>query len=627
MPVQYIYPDNMMYYVDVSGTSYTEKFMHLQSYNTTNPGLAAYSVYNENGYSVYGLPQLSVNSINGGINLSGTKYLKYIPKENEYPLYSNTGIDLSYSGFLQVVPKYIKKRYVFGDSYERGRDLVCSINMEYPRRDTNYTFNNHNENILYSHYDSGIISVNGLQVGSFTPDYYRLEWDLTNTIPASAMIAGGGRSRLGLRLNSSHLAEITSYHNTADIYERTSGDYLNLDSSGINPSHYLFEIEYYGCSGRTPYDRHNIFREVFNLRSGSPSPSNIPEFKLYNTEIIVSGTDDYEPFWSHVSLYTKHQPDQHSSGINLHTISILPTGTGIPLLTSGHGIINETYNMFLPCLQPSGTIDFNLLGGLHNKFFNATIWAEPYDENGDIVFALDGHELINDSVFMVTSGSLAKTMEYFIHGHADYDSSFDLYTVSTELDSDDITMTIRGGYSSDVPLLVKTHDWSTSNSGLDFYTLSTNNSGLYDTLTFSLSGDKIVNADLNLSISGHAEPIQSSSYINLFTKGRGEYGIADFDITLYNTIESQNNNFNLSIQNSGGTEGYIPCSGQINMYINRSSESITHTFPMSVLGPSGINNAVDLYLNGLPNTREYIQFAVSGLEKNNNNLTFYVNGY
>lgn len=89
---------------------------------------------------------------------------------------------------------------------------------------------------------------------------------------------------------------------------------------------------------------------------------------------------------------------------------------------------------------------------------------------------------------------------------------------------------------------------------------------------------------LNLFINGYYDVLPSSSgSINLYVEGGSHSTNRTFDLFLYNNIESASRSMDLFIEGLGATPGYVPASGNVNLFLK---------------GPLGSDGSIDLFISG-----------------------------
>jgi len=359
---------------------------------------------------------------------------------------------------------------------------------------------------------------------------------------------------------------------------------------------------------------------------------------LKNPEPIstLSGTVDPTytiPFWTQAV-------DTDTDDINLITFGggLGEETASFPLfIEEGHisGALNlfmgrywsEAYRSFT--MYMDSTDNSSGISGLNNTT-NFTMFMEslvPSISGVYINMYQFGRETLSEDLNLYLLPGLHKSFDLHIHGRDTYTDSFNMIVDQAIEHSGDLESYIRGGMARDVNLFINAGDFTKSSGNFPLSIHSTSNSGVFGTFEFTVSGDRAVSSELNLHIGGAANADFSSSYYNMSTRGIGTPINGSFDFAIINDVGSSSSGLNLFIPTRSGDEGVIPASGFMNLYINRSAESLSAMSPMTLLGPSGINNAIDMYLEGTPNERESLHFSISGLESNNNTVKLYINGY
>lgn len=278
-----------------------------------------------------------------------------------------------------------------------------------------------------------------------------------------------------------------------------------------------------------------------------------------------------------------------SGAIDLFIHGLDSINSGIPLFIEGHTPINNNFNLFMSGFPVNDAIPLYIPGGLEAS--NHPLYMYGFDTITD-----------NHTLFMRGFDTISSGITLYIDGHGFESGLMPLYTVGQTPHAN----------NDNFPLYI----WSTTNSGI----MSTN------TLFIGDEGNPEPEYNLNLVLGAIATgtdtdniPLyiyndnQMTDSVSLFMKN--EWVVSSGSLPLYITTPS-------------GTEGSVPNSSTMPLYISRTSEGIDHQLSMYMAAPiaitsgldftilgsySGVNDNVNLFLDGAAEEVNYMEMFTKGL--------------
>ena len=250
--------------------------------------------------------------------------------------------------------------------------------------------------------------------------------------------------------------------------------------------------------------------------------------------------------------------------------------------------------------------------------------TEPTGVFGTIPLFISGHE-DNDSIPL------------FIHGRTSDSGNIPLFIEAAFSDSGNIPLFIHGhdtiptgvdDISTQMPLFIKAKDGILDSGIMDLFLFSTENSGIRKNTTLFIDGTTTFSAEMPLFIQGEPQLFDTSSNMPLFIHVDGPSGISDeLSLYLHNNAQVSSGNMDLFIMSPSGTEGAVPVSGNMPLFINRLINSTAHRFTMFIAGPSGIDNNIPLFIeSGRDNNSLdlFIQAPPASVDKS---IETYIHGF
>src|SRR5690606_19054272 len=133
-------------------------------------------------------------------------------------------------------------------------------------------------------------------------------------------------------------------------------------------------------------------------------------------------------------------------------------------------------------------------------------------------------------------------------------------------ESESTNLFILGGTSSTMNLYLQGPQGIEESGNVHLSIYSSQESGLFNTLNLSISGENERNSYLNLTIVGEGPYDSSTSYLYTFLKGIGNDDgslPADLscDFVLWNEFNQESNDLSLFLATASGTDGAIPVNG------------------------------------------------------------------
>lgn len=224
--------------------------------------------------------------------------------------------------------------------------------------------------------------------------------------------------------------------------------------------------------------------------------------------------------------------------------------------------------------------------------------------------------------------------------------------------TNDLYMYGKDSESGIVNLLVKTTDFTPDNSGEELPTTamnlylrgpiahpissddvplfmwSTTNPSLYKTATLYLNSS--ASGQYSKSINFVVKNELSESYtstINTFLKaiGNSDGSITYTDeipLVVYNGAEIESGYITINLHGPSGTDGAVPLSGSMNMFIHRGNNSIAHNHSLYLSGPTQSSDEFNIYLEAQPRpTGTMPVFLFGGTSGVNEFVKLYTHGF
>lgn len=290
---------------------------------------------------------------------------------------------------------------------------------------------------------------------------------------------------------------------------------------------------------------------------------------------------------------------------------------------------------------PTGSSDFQ--NPISDVITLYTAGTTAVLDSGNIDLFVSGHVTVSGSVDLFIEGGETKDdIPLFVQGLGNPTDTITLYIGDGVYDSGDFTMFVQGkaSTSGNMPLYIGGYSdlWNDSGNFPLYIKGSTpGTTGLFDVGTLYVGGaDLAKSGNINLFVQGVGETAATAytNTMNLVLKSHGDedgWQTLSSTSTLFiqNAYESENSGVPMVIWNQQGsnTSGAIPMSGTMNLFISRGTESDAHRFPMYIAGPSGYNDGMNLFMQGLPNTRSGVSMYIDGIGKTVSPIELYTHGF
>lgn len=276
---------------------------------------------------------------------------------------------------------------------------------------------------------------------------------------------------------------------------------------------------------------------------------------------------------------------------------------------------------------------------------NFTLFEEGHgSESGTPTLFTEGHEPTNNSttLFIENVENSSGNMTLFVDGLGFGSSVFTLHTVAFVNDSGNFTLFEEGHYphSGEHTLFIKGHEVHTGSMPLftftpsgvpktastDLFIWSMADSGVAQTMPLYMNSLIDPNYSMNLFISG---PNANDNTINMNLFICNDTTITDA-ITLFmqNEYTLDSGVVPLYISTASGTDGAIPFSGTMPLFINREIESISHVFPLYAQTSEPSTSGITLYINstGSGDFNNLTLFTQAN-DLQNSNVRLYTHGF
>jgi hypothetical protein len=252
------------------------------------------------------------------------------------------------------------------------------------------------------------------------------------------------------------------------------------------------------------------------------------------------------------------------------------------------------------------------------------------------VLYTEGHLPLSSGLDLYLSNNvLGSSIPLYTHGSTPGSGSIDLYTYASMPFSgsppDDLNLYIYGITSNTETLnLYLNGGIGIPTSGTqNLYVWGTIHSGIFKTLELNLNVDSIPNEYiLPLHIGGDGYLGNPSGTLPLHIFNDYTY-FSSVDLFLCNLYTGSSGFLPLYITTPSGTDGAVPVSGTMILYISRNSESLSSMVPMYIDGPALTSGTLDLYIlcgySGATGTMDLTMSSTS--EQKVNYITLYTHGF
>lgn len=405
-------------------------------------------------------------------------------------------------------------------------------------------------------------------------------------------------------------------------------------------------------------------------------------FTLYNKSSYTCGATSQNIAWFDAPDYLAYGTIPMASSIYVevdceHTTNH-PSGVNVLCHVDG-----TTYDTYCHGLIPSGTRKTLFLSP--RKFTqpasadNFPIYATPnyvhldawydstidyntptnkyrYNDNfyGDLkIYSLkllvDGWSVANtgtNSVPLYSSGAYSynNSVSLYAFGTYGYSGGVSLYSQGHVSNSGLLSLFTAGGVhvSGSVSLYASGLDTKTASFPLyttggvgvavsgntSLYTWSTSNSGIYKHLPLYLNCNLDPANALSIYTYGGGVNGSSSATLPLYLENRDDFVTGSVSLFLQNSWALNSGTLSLYCTTPSGTEGSIPGSSTLPLYICRSSESIAHRVSLYCAGPSTSSGNLSLYtVGGYSGINNSVGVYTFGNVPLTGRVQLYTNGY
>ena len=378
-----------------------------------------------------------------------------------------------------------------------------------------------------------------------------------------------------------------------------------VENNGTNPSGYL-ESRVNFCTpsnylGRTLYtpthywsgypvlvnsgvQRIIISGQVFNF---SNNPSDLAEVSLSeatNAQLMLGA------WYKNIGMTYKNDMRLYSAKVKLDSYVRYPNESGnFPLSMSGRQYTSDNFPLYI----------------------------RNSNQQDNFPVYIGGKESVNNSFPLYIAGGFSNShLDLFIKGKDLSSGNFPLYICgATEKASMNMYM-----YSAPNP---------TSNNSFNMTIKGTNSGGVFGQFPLFI-GDNAPSGKKTASMNTYLQAPLSSrmmSNMNMFINSDIPKATSSFPVSLYNNIQTANNHANMFLKGPVGTDGAIPSSGDMNLFLGRDKEGVNHNFPLSISGPSTLNNNIGISLGGANKADNNISIYMNAIGKLSSAIKTYINGF
>lgn len=306
--------------------------------------------------------------------------------------------------------------------------------------------------------------------------------------------------------------------------------------------------------------------EISLLTLGPPPPSGNLNLFIKCDDVPTSG----------VHLYVEnHSSVSGNSLVNLYTVSSSESSGDISLYMEGggYGVDNDYINLFMYSKQPSGTLTLYTENHLASGNKSLNLYTVSYlSDSGELPLQING-------------------------GGVDLrQNELTLFTRSAVQNSGDVNLSIIGNLATGpINFYIKAEDVAKSSGLTDFYIFSALNSGIYNSFDITTkAGGHEASLPIYMPVESTGSQTSNINMVLLNDTTNNK------DVLLYieNHTQFKSGSYTLFTQGNGTLNGGNVYSSSMDMFINRSDESLSSVVPMTIMGPSGITNTVPFVIKG-----------------------------
>lgn len=405
---------------------------------------------------------------------------------------------------------------------------------------------------------------------------------------------------------------------------RSSGTLGSCSSSGYKDTSFYIPL-YSGVSSqlfefdRTQFNPNALILDMW-VRNEGTNPSG-------NINARIDFCDNYQSFGREL-LVTKH----YWSGFPVTVEQNNPTGIKRVLMS---GVMyDENHN-------PSDLNNVTL-----NQANHAGLYLGAWYDNigttysGDIsVYSarvyVDGWltpQTVNSGISLYTSGQQIKTefLDLVLYNVQSPPSGTDLYIRGLDSTNSGIPLYIAGSTeTASMNLYINSDPYVQSSGNAPLYIWGTTNSGISNSISLFVgdnapSGTKTGN--MNLCLLGPYFGTATGG-MNLFLDSDYPTCSSGIDLVCYNAYTNSNSGISLYLSAPSGTDGAVPISGWMNLFIARDSEAIDGGIPLYIGGPFQNSGSIPLYILGGTPYFSSIPLYTDGVGVTENSVKLYTHGF
>lgn len=272
--------------------------------------------------------------------------------------------------------------------------------------------------------------------------------------------------------------------------------------------------------------------------------------------------------------------------LKIYSLEIFLDGWCVP------GTGNKSVDLYTKGKEPESSNNFDMM------LLNTT-------EPKDVDLFLHGHEQItNTSPFYTLAGSIhSANPVFYLHGIDTKNNTISFWTGSSEKASGDfVSLYIDAVYSqnTNVRFITEGRQEPISSGNTPFFAWGTSNSGVRKVANFSIpmnSGD-FDSANM-VPMYMKVENGSDTEEIPFFIGSSPVKKFSETTFVVFNNSSGNNNNFPMFVGTPTGADGELSVGDNIYLFIARDNEGVKHQFNMHILGPSGINNNLNMIIKGV----------------------------
>jgi len=175
-----------------------------------------------------------------------------------------------------------------------------------------------------------------------------------------------------------------------------------------------------------------------------------------------------------------------------------------------------------------------------------------------------------------------------------------LYLLASDVSNSGISLFLANNYGlASMNLFLQSTLGTLDSGSMSLFLWSTTNSGLFTTIPLYLENSNTLDPRyaMNLVSSGGGYLGNPSSTMNLYLRNDNSVN-SGIPLYLSNEWVSSTGIIPLYINTPSGTDGAVPFSGTMNLYLSRQYDGVLYSMPLYIAGPVTSTSGISMYISG-----------------------------